>query len=142
MRRHVDPEDLVQNALMNTFRNLKRFDPEGTGTFLGYLRQALLNQIRDEVRRLRARPSTECLPEDLGSTDTSPLERVMGRETMERYEDALLRLSEKDRLAVILRVELDLSYPEIAQSMQSSSANAVRMRVVRAILRLAEILDE
>jgi RNA polymerase sigma-70 factor (ECF subfamily) len=60
---------------------------------------------------------------------------------LERYEEALLSLEERQREAVILRLEFDYSHEEVAQAVGCPSANAARMLVSRALLRLAEILD-
>jgi hypothetical protein len=42
---------------------------------------------------------------------------------------------------IIARLELGLSYPEIALSTGRTSANAARMAVVRALVRLTEALE-
>ena len=47
-------------------------------------------------------------------------------------------LGERDREAVILRVEFGYSHEEIAEAIGSPSANAARMTVARALVRLAE----
>jgi DNA-directed RNA polymerase specialized sigma24 family protein len=52
----------------------------------------------------------------------------------------LARLHEDDRELVIARLELGLSYADIAASTGRSSANAARMAVVRALLRLSQEL--
>lgn len=55
---------------------------------------------------------------------------------------ALARLEDDDRELVIGRVELGLSYPEIAVSTGRASANAARMAVVRALVRLTEAMED
>ncbi len=57
---------------------------------------------------------------------------------MDRYDAALERLKPEEREAVISRVEFDLSYAELAEVLGKPSANAARMAVVRALVRLAE----
>ena len=49
-----------------------------------------------------------------------------------------MKLKEDERAAVFLRVELELSYKEIAAAMNKSSDDAARMAVGRALIRLAE----
>ena len=56
------------------------------------LRQAVLNRIRDEIRRVKRQPEREALADGPSST-ASPLEVAIGTETVERYERALGRLS-------------------------------------------------
>ena len=62
----------------------------------------------------------------------------MGRDAVRRYEAAFLELSEEDQLGINLRLELGLSYAEIAEALGKPSANAARMAVGRALVDLAE----
>jgi RNA polymerase sigma-70 factor (ECF subfamily) len=137
----VDTDDLVQMALLGTFQKWEEFEPDHPGALFGYLRRALLHRIRDELRRVRARPGHVALPGSVEAEGPSPLELAVTREGIERYEAALGRLPEMQREAVLLRLELGASYPEIAAALGSPSPNAARMMVVRALLRLAEAID-
>jgi RNA polymerase sigma-70 factor (ECF subfamily) len=66
----------------------------------------------------------------------SPLEEAVGRQTLRRYEAALLRLKPSDRELVISRVEFELDYREIADLVGKSTPTAARVAVSRALLRL------
>jgi len=137
----VDTSDLVQITLQRAFARLDSFEPRREGAFLAYIRQILLNQIRDEVRRAKRRPAHEPLPEDLGDGVTpSPLEEIIGRESVRQYEEALAELSERQREAIILRVELGLRYREVAEAVGAPSVNAARLIVARALVRLASVV--
>lgn len=50
----ADTDDLVQDTLLRTFTRIGTFEARGAGALLAYLRQAVLNRVRDELRR-RAR---------------------------------------------------------------------------------------
>ena len=132
-----DTEDLVQDAVIRSLRRLGEFRPEGSGAFFGYLRQAVLNRIRDQVRRAGVGERAREVLERPGSPSPSPLDDLVGRETLERYEAALERLRETDREAIIARIEWNCEYDEIAELVGSASAHAARMKVKRALLRLA-----
>lgn len=136
-RSAVDTDDLVQEALSATVRNLESFDPRGKGAFHAYLRRALDNRIRDEVRRARTHPPGGMVAADLPSTDSSPLEQAIGKQALERYERALQRLKPDEREAILARVELKQTYAEIAGWLDKPSADAARMMVSRALVRLA-----
>src|SRR5687767_12315326 len=56
-----DTNDVVQEAVIRTFRNLDRFEERGEGALQAYLRQAVMNRIRDEIRRTGRRPRVEVL---------------------------------------------------------------------------------
>src|SRR2546425_12833946 len=51
-RNLADTADLVQEAVLNTLRNLHSFEPEGQGALRAYLRRAVDNRINDELRRI------------------------------------------------------------------------------------------
>jgi RNA polymerase sigma factor (sigma-70 family) len=138
----VDTPDVVQDALLQTFTHLNGFEDRGDGALRAYMRQVLVNRIRDEVRRAARRPAGEPIEDEHVANDQSPLEAAIGREGIERYEAALARLKNDDRELVIARLELGLSYPEIAVSTGRISANAARMAVVRALVRLTEAMDD
>ena len=134
----ADTEDLVQDTVLNALRRLDAFDCRGEGALQAYLRQALANRIKDEIRRTRRRPAHDELPLDAADQGVTPLEQAIGRENLERYETALDRLRPGDREAVIGRVELQLSYEELAGALDKPSPNAARVAAIRAVKRLIE----
>ena len=137
----VDTDDLVQVSVLRALNQVGRFEPRREGAFLAYLRRILLNAVRDEIRRVARRPGGEEASEDLPDCAAPAVEQVIGRETMEAYEEALAQLSDAQQEAVILRVEFGYTFPEIADATGSPSANAARMTVARALVRLAEAMD-
>lgn len=137
-----DTPDLVQETLLNAFRNIEGFEHRGEGALQLYLRRAVMNRIRDELRRAQHRPESTELDPALVDEAASPLESAIGAEAVERYEAALERLRDDEREMVIARVELGLTYSEIAAAAGKPSANAARMAVSRALIRLAEEMGE
>lgn len=133
-----DTADLVQTALLRAFQALPSFVSEGNGAFFGFLRTIVLNLLRDEVRRLTRRPLSVELPEEIADTQASPMSRAVTLETLRAYEFAVRNLDESDRDIVIMRVELGLSHQDIAEMTGCPTPNAARMRVARALARLAE----
>jgi RNA polymerase sigma factor (sigma-70 family) len=109
----------------------------GKGALGAYLRQALMNRIRNEIRRVSRRPPLESLDEHAQSHAISPLDAAIEREKRDRYEAALETLSPADRELIIARMELGLTYEQMAQAFDKPSWNAARMAVARALLRLA-----
>jgi RNA polymerase sigma-70 factor (ECF subfamily) len=133
-----DTDDLVQDTLLNALRRLDRFEHRGEGAFLAYLRQILLNSVRDGVRRAAARPHHTTIDDDLRDPGPSALEEAIGRERVERFERALSRLDPEQREAVILRVEFRYSHQQIADALGKASANTARMVVARGLVALAK----
>ena len=133
----ADTQDLVQETVIQAFRHLERFEIRGEGALQAYLRQALLNRIRSEIRRVSRRPVVSDLDPNIEDDSPSPLEAAIGRRAVERYEAALSQLRATDREAIIGRIELGLTHEELATALGKPSANAARMAVERALFRLA-----
>lgn len=130
--------DLVQDTLLQTFKRIEAFESRGVGALQAYLRQAVLNRIRDELRRRGRQPIGTDL-DGLEIDDAmSPLEQAIGHEAVERYERALERLTPQDREAIIGRVEMGYSYEELAEALGKPTADAARKAARRALVRLAE----
>jgi len=138
----LDTDDLVQVTVVRALEHVETFEPRHEGAFLAYLRQILINQLRDEVRRVARRPVRVELHERMQLPAPSPLEEVIGRDAMERYEAAMEQLSAEQREAVVLRIELGYSYAEIAEALDRPTGNAARMLVTRALVHLAKAMDE
>lgn len=136
----ADTHDLVQETVLQTFKRVEAFEPRGDGALQAYLRQALMNRIRNEFRRAKRRPAVEELDEQAPADATSPIEAAMRQQQLDRYEAALSRLNEHERDLIIARVELGLTYEETAEALGKPSWNAARMATARALLRLAEEL--
>lgn len=135
-----DTDDLVQDTLLRTFKKIEDIDIRGAGALQAYLRQAVMNRLRDELRRKGRAPAAVEIDAnglDLVAED-SPLEEAMGREAFARYQAALTRLRPEEREAIIARVEMDYSYAELAEILGKPTPDAARKAAQRALLRLAE----
>jgi len=133
-----DTEDLVQETLLQTFKRIGDFEPRGVGALQAYLRQAVLNRIREELRRKGRRPDQTDLDDIEVDAAQSPLEEAIGRQGVERYEQALARLRAEEREAIIARVEMGYSYEELAEALGKPTPDAARKAAQRALIRLAE----
>ena len=140
-RQLSDTDDLVQISLVRALSHMGTFEPAHEGAFLVYLRRIFLNAMRDEIRRAHGGRRSAELDPDLPDARPTALEEAMGRETFDAYEAGLALLGEDQREAVVLRLEFGMKYEEIAEATGRASANAARMMVSRAILRLAEVMD-
>jgi RNA polymerase sigma-70 factor (ECF subfamily) len=136
----LDTDDVVQDALLNTFRRLDAFEPRHDGALMAYLREAVANRIRSELRRKCPIVDTSVAPDDIESASPSPLEALVGRDAFARYETALAELDEDERAAVIGRFEMGYSYDAIARALNRPSADAARKAVERAVRRLAGLM--
>jgi RNA polymerase sigma factor (sigma-70 family) len=141
-RHSADTSDLVQDAMMNALRNLDGFEPRRREALQAYLRQAIRNRVRDEMRRLERRPRSAEMPvELLEAADDSPLERAILGENVERYRQGLARLTEEEQDLIVGRLELGFSYEQLALATGRGTPDAARMAIRRALLRLAHEIE-
>jgi RNA polymerase sigma-70 factor (ECF subfamily) len=136
-RGSIDTGDLVQEAAMHALQRLDTFQPRHVGAMQAYLRQSVINRIRDEIRKIGRHPAPLELPPEHASDATSPLESAIQAESYERYREALRQLKPRDREMVVARVEVQWSLSEIAQRFGLRTSDAARMAVGRALKRLS-----
>ncbi len=137
----ADTDDLVQETLLQTFKRIGQFEPRGVGALHAYLRQAVLNRIREELRRKGRRPDGTGLSGLAAESHLSPLEQAIGSEAIERYETALARLRPEDQDTLIGRVELGYTYEELAEALGKPTADAARKAAERALIRLVKEME-
>jgi RNA polymerase sigma factor (sigma-70 family) len=134
----AETDDLVQDALLQTLKRLDTFESRHPGALQAYLRQAVMNRLRDELRRQARGPGRVELDESTLESRRSRVEEAVGLETMAVYEEALRRLKPEEAEAIIGRVELGLSYDELALALEKPTADAARKAAQRALVRLAQ----
>ena len=137
-----DTDDLVQDALVATLRNLDDFEPRHEAALAVYLRQALTSRLLNEVRRVRRNPvpaPLDTLPAE-PVTDRALGATLIGLERRTAYDVALAQLSTEEREAIVGRLEMHYSYRELADAWGKPTPDAARKTVERAVLRLAALL--
>ncbi|HKH73807.1 MAG TPA: sigma-70 family RNA polymerase sigma factor [Vicinamibacterales bacterium] len=137
-RNTLDTGDLIQETVLHVFRRLDTFQPRHVGAMQAYLRQSVLNRIRDEVRRIGRHPASCELPDDVPSDEPSPWEHAVKAEAVSRYCEALTMLSPRDRQLVVARIEAQWTHDEIARHFALPTPDAARMAVSRALRRLLD----
>lgn len=136
----LDTGDLVQETVLHVLRRLDTFEPRHVGAMQAYLRMAVINRIRDEVRRVTRTPPPAELVDEPPSDQMSALESVIRTEAYERYRAALAALDSRDRELILARIEAEWTPKEIAARFGLPSPDAARMAVSRALKRLTERL--
>ncbi|HEX9642289.1 MAG TPA: sigma-70 family RNA polymerase sigma factor [Candidatus Krumholzibacteria bacterium] len=140
-RDREDTDDLVQEALIRTSAKIGGLRIQSGPGFHAYLRTAILNRIRSHLRHAEIHERVgDRLPSP--AEETSPLETAIGHEALDRYERALDQLSSNDRELIVAHVEMDLSLSELAELCERPSANAARVALQRALVRLAKAMDK
>jgi RNA polymerase sigma factor (sigma-70 family) len=132
-----DAQDLVQEVLLKVRKGLETYKP---GSLEGWLSRITTNTFLDETRRRRRRP-VDLLPDDPDRVlPAGPAADVaLAAEVLpDDVQQALARLPEEYRVAVVLCDVVGLSYQEIGESLDVP-VGTVRSRIHRgrALLRKA-----
>lgn len=141
-RRRMEPEDLVQEALFGAVRvlgDLERIDP---GRLLRYLEQSIRNRIRDEIRRSSIGEVTNEVSAFLVAPDPGPYEVTLASNERSVLGCAMLQLTETEQRLVVGRLELLLSYEELALLEGRANAETARSATRRAMAHLAAAIRE
>lgn len=137
----LETGDVVQDAIVRALKHINTIEIRTDGALLAYLRRSVNNRMIDLYRQAAIQPVREELSDEAPAHNTSPVEAAIGAEALARYEEALARLRDEDRQAIVLRVELQNSYEEVAAALNKPSAAAARMAVTRALARLAQEMN-
>ncbi|MGF1482873.1 MAG: RNA polymerase sigma factor [Opitutales bacterium] len=138
IRSREQAEDLTQVVFVRLYRAAPGYRP--TAKFTTYLFQIARRLLINEYRRQQRKPLDTVDPADLGGS-------VEGRDALgqleieEAFEQALQTLPENQRTAILLLKQQELSYEEIADSMDAS-VSAVKTWIFRARQSLREALKE
>lgn len=141
-RRRVDTDDLVQDSFLHLHRHLKSIEPRRRDVLAAYLRQSIRNRIRDEIRRAGQVELSGVAVSDPADWAPSPAEESERRAEEERYRQGLERLSQQDRELIVGRLEMGYSYQQLALATGRETPDAARVAVRRALLRLADTIND
>jgi RNA polymerase sigma-70 factor (ECF subfamily) len=155
LRAKVDASDLVQQTLLEAYRDFPRFQGSTEGEWLAWLRRMLAHNAADCVRRFRGTDKRQAgrevaLPglcpssadgEALPAPGETPSQELVQRERHLQVTQALARLPEEYRQVVLLRNVQRLPFDEIARQM-GRSRPAVQMLWTRAIRKLQTVIPD
>lgn len=122
--------DVAQNAFLEVYRALPRYQPRGM--FPAFLYRVLLNQCRMQQRSARAEGrARDTMEETAGASDDA----ILAREWQREVDSALRDLSPKLRDVVLLRYSAELTYEEIAEALDVPMGT-VKRRLFDAMAKL------
>ena len=144
LQSRVDDSDLVQETLLKATRQADQFRGSTEAELESWLRETLLNQIRDCVKfngrqQRDIRIEIPIASSIAAASDPAASEEVRKAETRDLVQKVVNELPDEYRTVILLRQQLDLSFVEMAEQM-NRSPDAVRMLWARAILVLGEKL--
>ncbi len=148
-----DTSDLAQEVFIRVWRSINNL--RNPSSFRGWLTQIVTNLFYDELRRRPRRVPTISMDEgldpdaeagesnvtrDIPDNSALPDENVLNRELSDVIREAMAKLPEQFRTAIVLREVEGLSYEEIA-ILTKTEMGTVKSRIARARTKLQELLQ-
>ena len=135
LNHHEDAEDLTQRVFIRIYRSSERY--QAKAKFSTWVFTIARNLLIDEIKKRNRRPQMvfDEHIEKVGDGEDRRSEELT--EILIRHLDSL---PENHRSALLLRVQRELSYREIAEVMQTSEAS-VKTWIHRARLELRQSLS-
>jgi len=127
-------EDIVSETFVRILTKAPRIE---TQTALAYLLAVARNVFLTGGRR---RGREVPLAEEVRAPEHDPVRRIDDQAELESVLGALRSLPEGERAALLLRIDHELSYEDIASAL-GTSVGAAKVRVHRARIRLAAARD-
>ena len=152
LRRHGEAEDYLQDAVLDFLRDAPRFQVRDGAQLRGLLARVVENTLRDKNDWFRAKrrdlarsatvPSDSVLALDPAlQRSTTPSRDATRNEIRDWVRLGLELLEAEERKVILAREYEDRSFVEIGAEL-GMTANAARMRWVRAVARLAEVMQQ
>src|SRR5688572_24889987 len=131
----ASPEDVVQQALANLYQHRDRYDWRQPG---GLLKRAVVN----EALRILRQPKMSIVSDDQpGKSGSGPSDGLVVNETVRQVRDAIAKLPEHYRAALVLCEYEEMPYAEIATTL-NASVPQIKTWIFRARRQLAEMLKD
>jgi RNA polymerase sigma-70 factor (ECF subfamily) len=139
-----DAEDIAQQVFVRVWKNAERYEPRAKFTtwLLKITRNLVFNELRRRSRHPQVPLQSELEEEERPLKDdqaVAPDASLLEHELQEAVDAAIANLPETQRMAVILRRYDELSYEEIAETLDQS-VSAVKSLLFRARTELRENL--
>ena len=141
-----DVEDIAQQVFIRVWKSARRYVPRAK--FTTWLLKITRNLVFNEMRRIKRRPHvplrSEPGAEDLSlkdETNLAPDASLLESELQQAIEEAIQRLPESQRMALVLRRYQELSYEQIAEVLDLS-VPAVKSVLFRARTELRSRLSK
>jgi len=144
---HQDTEDLMQDAFINIFQNLAKF--ENRSSFKTWIIRIMLNQCYHKSQKLsyQNKPTSEISVDKnsgtmfLTTNHNNPDRAVINKELKDVIEAALKNLPEDYRIIFTLRELTGLSVADTAELLSITKSN-VKVRLNRAKMMLRKEIEK
>jgi len=131
-----DAADITQNVFIKASEKLGSYDP--TYKFFSWIYRIAVNESINFVNSAR---KSEALSEELATGDSGPEEILQAGMVSETVEEGMTKLSDDNRIVIILRHFEELSYDEIGFILDLP-VKTVKSRLFTARQSLKKILSK
>jgi RNA polymerase sigma-70 factor (ECF subfamily) len=141
LRNHEDATEVAQDAFVRIYRSLNEF--RGECEFTTWLHQIVVNLARNKHRWWKRRGRQQTVPLDgpLRAAGDAPDAEAAQAEFVQRLSARMEELPARFREALVLRNVEDLSYEQIATTL-NCSVGTVKSRIARAREQLRKAMSE
>jgi len=139
-REKLDPEEILQDALIRAFQAIRNFrgdDPEAFRRWVAGIANKAVLRARD---RLKRQPALQ-IRDDIPAKDVSPTKALRREERFDRLQNAIDSLSRDHRQVIHLTRIQGMSLKEAAGKM-GRSPEAVRKLFWRALQQLRKAMTD
>lgn len=158
LRRQLESDDILQEALLEALRGLERFEMRDESSLIRWLAQLVEHRITarasyhgaakrsariaslGEDSTISGAPDSDGPSRDPSALHPGPRTELEQGEESAALQAALAELPERQRELVLLRDYAGVSWEEVAQEVGAPSAAAARMLHARALVRLGALL--
>ena len=142
LKNHLDADDVVQETFLRVFRALPGF--RGESSFRTWLitittRQALNFLGRTRTTHESLDPTPEGQEHLALRVEDNQMSSLLDQESRRLLREALPRLPKRQRQALVLKIENDWKYEQIAQEMEIS-VGSVKAHIFHAIQNLTHLV--
>jgi len=147
VRKQELAEDLTQEVFIKAINSLRRKEYHDYGYFSAWLMRIAHNLVIDHIRKAEKLPT---IPNEIGEVDLfnnakfsdETIEVSLQKSQISKDLKALINeLPEEQRNTVLMRLNLDMSFKEIAEC-QGISINTALGRMRYAIINLRKMIEE
>lgn len=135
LRNHHDSDEATQKTFMKAYEKIGTF--RGDASIKTWLYKIALNVCRNEIR---ARKNTVELSDNQEDGSKTALDRTIQKQQHTALSNTIAKLPQKQREVIVLRVNQEHSFREIADILNISE-NSAKVNFHHGITKLKEIIS-
>lgn len=131
-------EDVVHDVFVSFAKSAENFKLRGS--LKGYLGTCVVNRARDRIRTKQRESIRPDKKDFISSNENKPDQSIMCDEEARRLNDAIAQLPDDQREVIILRLNGEMKFREIAR-LQGVSISTIQGRYRYGLDKLRSLLD-